>query len=124
MRSATEPSRLFQRVEISRSTLNQLGSVSVGYAHSLWVNIPKLGFIIPNMGMQKRTTKKAIPVRPTGVADVLFTKVQQRVLGVLFGNPGRSFSGVAAYPEVWDRKSGGCWPSVTTFVILASMRAT
>ncbi len=27
----------------------------------------------------------------TGVADVLFTKVQQRVLGVLFGNPDRSF---------------------------------
>ena len=26
-----------------------------------------------------------------GVADVLFTKVQQRVLGVLFGNPDRSF---------------------------------
>ncbi len=27
----------------------------------------------------------------TGVADALFTKVQQRVLGVLFGNPGRSY---------------------------------
>ena len=26
-----------------------------------------------------------------GVADALFTKVQQRVLGLLFGNPGRSF---------------------------------
>lgn len=26
-----------------------------------------------------------------GVADALFTKVQQRVLAVLFGNPGRSF---------------------------------
>lgn len=26
-----------------------------------------------------------------GVADALFAKVQQRVLGVLFGNPGRSF---------------------------------
>ncbi|HEC13676.1 MAG TPA: transcriptional regulator [Acidiferrobacteraceae bacterium] len=43
------------------------------------------------MGMQKRTTKKAILVERTGIADVLFTKVQQRVLGVLFGNPGRSF---------------------------------
>jgi predicted nucleotidyltransferase len=37
------------------------------------------------------------PVQPTGshpaggVAGALFTKVQQRVLGVLFGNPGRSF---------------------------------
>ena len=26
-----------------------------------------------------------------GVADVLFTKVQQRVLGLLFGSPDRSF---------------------------------
>ena len=29
--------------------------------------------------------------RPTNVADALFTKVQQRVLGILFGNAGRSF---------------------------------
>jgi predicted nucleotidyltransferase len=28
---------------------------------------------------------------PSGVADALFAKVQQRVLGVLFGNPRRSF---------------------------------
>jgi predicted nucleotidyltransferase len=27
----------------------------------------------------------------TGVANALFTKAQQRVLGVIFGNPGRSF---------------------------------
>ncbi len=33
-----------------------------------------------------------VTTRPApGVADALFTKVQQRVLGVLFGNPGRSF---------------------------------
>src|SRR5688500_617490 len=30
-------------------------------------------------------------VRPTTIADALFNKVQQRVLGVLFGNPRRSF---------------------------------
>lgn len=40
-------------------------------------------------------TKKGSPSdspRPAiGLADALFTKVQQRVLGVLFGNPGRSF---------------------------------
>ena len=29
--------------------------------------------------------------QPGGVANTLFTKAQQRVLGVLFGNPGRSF---------------------------------
>ena len=54
------------------------------------MNVPKPGFIIPNMGIKKRSTK--IPTAPaTGVASALFTKVQQRVLGVLFGNPGRSF---------------------------------
>jgi predicted transcriptional regulator len=30
-------------------------------------------------------------LRGRGLADALFAKVQQRVLGVLFGNPGRSF---------------------------------
>lgn len=54
------------------------------------LNIPKLGFIIPNMGTKKQSAK--IPPLPAfGVADALFTKVQQRVLAVLFGNPGRSF---------------------------------
>lgn len=28
---------------------------------------------------------------PSGIADALFSRVQQRVLGLLFGNPGRSF---------------------------------
>jgi len=42
------------------------------------------------MGIKKRQTKT--PTGPAiGIADALFTKVQQRVLGVLFGNPGRSF---------------------------------
>ena len=53
------------------------------------MNIPKLGFNIPNMGM--KTSRRKIIHRPAGLADALFTKVQQRVLGVLFGNPGRSF---------------------------------
>jgi predicted nucleotidyltransferase len=35
-----------------------------------------------------RTTPAA---RSSGIGDALFTKVQQRVLGVLFGNPNRSF---------------------------------
>lgn len=52
--------------------------------------IPKSGFIIPNMGTKKRSTKAA-PSAVSGIADALFTKVQQRVLAVLFGNPGRSF---------------------------------
>lgn len=55
------------------------------------LNIPNMGFMIPNMGMKKQLRTK-VPARPTvGIADALFTKVQQRVLGILFGNPGRSF---------------------------------
>ena len=38
--------------------------------------------INPNMGLKSRSI---------GLADALLTKVQQRVLAVLFGNPGRSF---------------------------------
>jgi len=41
------------------------------------------------MGM-KRTSRNPRH-RSAGLADALFAKVQQRVLGVLFGNPGRSF---------------------------------
>lgn len=54
------------------------------------LNIPKMGYKIPNMGIKARSaisTKQA----PSGIADALFTKVQQRVLAVLYGNPGRSF---------------------------------
>lgn len=41
----------------------------------------------------KKTARKAgaAAAEPVGLADALFTKVQQRVLGLLFGNPGRSF---------------------------------
>lgn len=35
--------------------------------------------------------KKALPSTATSLADALFPKVRQRVLAVLFGNPGRSF---------------------------------
>jgi predicted nucleotidyltransferase len=39
----------------------------------------------------KRAPGKHPPASPQGLADALFAKVQQRVLGVLFGNPHRSF---------------------------------
>ena len=46
--------------------------------------------MIPNMGIKKQQTKP--PASPVlGIADALFSKGRQRVLGVLFGNPGRSF---------------------------------
>jgi len=41
------------------------------------------------MGM-KGGTRRHKPAR-AGLADALFSKVQQRVLGVLFGNPARTF---------------------------------
>jgi predicted nucleotidyltransferase len=49
------------------------------------------------MGTSKNARVKSVRTRDTpnspsgGLADALFSKVQQRVLGVLFGNPGRSF---------------------------------
>lgn len=42
------------------------------------------------MGKKKKSNRKP-DVRPYSLADALFSKVQQRVLGVLFGNPDRSF---------------------------------
>ena len=47
--------------------------------------IPEMGMIVPNMGMSRTA-------RP-GLADALFTPVQQRVLSLLFGQPGRRFQG-------------------------------
>lgn len=54
------------------------------------LNIPESGFIIPNMGIKKRQTETPA-ILAIGTADALFSKVRQRVLGVLFGNPARSF---------------------------------
>jgi len=45
--------------------------------------LPVLGTIIPNMRIE--------PAPNTRLADVLFSPVQQRVLALLFGQPGRSF---------------------------------
>lgn len=47
------------------------------------MHIPKLGIIIPNMGM--------IAAPPTGLAGSLFSQVQLRVLHLLLGHPERSF---------------------------------
>jgi predicted nucleotidyltransferase len=43
------------------------------------------------MGMKKPRREGGGGLRKHGLADALFAKVQQRVLGVLFGNPSRSF---------------------------------
>ena len=57
------------------------------------LTVPILGTNVPNMGIRNRTAKRARrPARRTpGLADALFSKSQQRVLGVLFGNSGRSY---------------------------------
>ena len=43
------------------------------------------------MGTTSTRQRNAALPRPTSIADALFTRGQQRVLGVLFGNPERSF---------------------------------
>jgi hypothetical protein len=54
--------------------------------------------------------KKLEPINPpavaSGVADALFSKVQQRVLAVLFGNHSRSFYANALLPPNAPRFSG------------------
>jgi predicted nucleotidyltransferase len=54
-------------------------------ARSSVIDIPKSGMIVPEMGRQSRKTSRA------GLAGALFTPVQQRVLGLLFGQPDRSY---------------------------------
>lgn len=53
-----------------------------------WSYVPNSGTIVPDMGTQK---PQPPPAAPTALADVLFTPVQQRVLGLLFGQPERHF---------------------------------
>src|SRR4051812_29909529 len=51
--------------------------------------------IVPVMGTKAKTSRRAIGSAAatvnTGLAEVLFTPVQQRVLGLLFGQPERRF---------------------------------
>jgi predicted nucleotidyltransferase len=46
---------------------------------------------MPNMGINGGRRDRNPRLASAGVADALFAKVQQRVLGVLFGQPRRSF---------------------------------
>ena len=54
------------------------------------LHIPKTGINMPKMGMKIVATETA-PARRTSLADALFSRTQQRVLGLLFGQPARSF---------------------------------
>lgn len=51
--------------------------------------MPKKGINMPNMGTKSNPSRA--PAQPMGLADALFSGTQQRVLGLLFGQPGRSF---------------------------------
>src|SRR3972149_7497717 len=50
--------------------------------------LPKSGTIMPILGMATPIPRRA---RRSSLADAIFTRTQQRVLGVLFGQPERSF---------------------------------
>lgn len=63
--------------------------------------MPILGITMPNMGIKRpvsnprnaagRGTKQPVVPASTDLADALFTNTQQRVFGLLFGQPERSF---------------------------------
>lgn len=66
---------------------------SGGRLSSLMI-MPKKGMIVPVMGMTAPSYPAAAPADGTpvtGLADALFGATQQRVLGLVFGQPERSF---------------------------------
>lgn len=69
--------------------------------------MPKMGSNMPRMGMKKAGTGRAKRVERRGpgegLADALFSNTQQRVLGLLFGQPERSFYAT----ELIGRTGGG-----------------
>jgi predicted nucleotidyltransferase len=67
----------------------------------LALKLPKLGSNIPKMGISTR--KRARARREQSLADALFSRTQQGVLGLLFGQPDRSFYAT----EVIDRLGVG-----------------
>lgn len=52
-------------------------------------HLPKSGMLIPEMGTTVKSRKEPMP--QGGLVGALFTPVQQRVLGLLFGQPDRRF---------------------------------
>lgn len=55
--------------------------------------MPKMGFTMPKMGITKKRQRprKRSKSDSTSLTDALFTKTQQKVIGLLFGQPERSF---------------------------------
>jgi predicted nucleotidyltransferase len=56
--------------------------------------MPKLGINVPDMGIKRtgRVSEAAALYASASLSDALFTKTQQRVLSLLFGQSGRAFS--------------------------------
>lgn len=56
--------------------------------------MPILGIIVPDMGKTagKRVSEAAALYASASLSDALFTRTQQRVLALLFGQPGRALS--------------------------------
>jgi predicted nucleotidyltransferase len=61
--------------------------------------MPILGTIMPNVGTKPSKSKH---IQPLTMADALFSRTQQSVLGLLFGQPGQSL-----YTNEIIKKSGG-----------------
>ncbi len=61
-------------------------SRAIGWPQGL--KIPKMGSNIPRMGRRKAPPRRRCE---SSLADALFSTTQQRVLGLLFGQPERSF---------------------------------
>ncbi|MDB4961555.1 MAG: transcriptional regulator [Myxococcales bacterium] len=55
--------------------------------------MPKMGIMIPNMGTKARRHVQEVKASPDrgSLADALFPRTKQRVLGLLFGQPERAF---------------------------------
>lgn len=78
--------------------------------------VPKSGMIVPVMGTKDRASSP-------GLAGALFSPVQQRVLGLLFGQPGRRFqsaelirlaeSGTGAVHRQLSRLEAAGWVTAT-----------
>lgn len=63
--------------------------------------IPEMGTIVPEMGTSLKLSPNTIVY--SSVADALFSRTKQRVLGLLYGAPDRSFFAT----EIFERASSG-----------------
>ncbi len=61
---------------------------AIPLADTLGLNMPNKGGNVPNMGMK---IASALKPRGRSLAGALFSNTQQRVLGLIFGQPDRSF---------------------------------